>query len=366
MRLLNRLRPTRPSPKTSFVLGLLLCLFTLSLTGCGRSNDTGQAQSSLPGKATAAASGSADFKVALVMSGPISDNGWNAGAYKALQEVKKQLNLGDDQVSFKENAKSDSDQNENLQYYASHQFNVVFGHGNEYEKPALRMASDFPKTLFVISSGSQVAPNVTPIVFKLEDGAYLLGMLAAGMSQSGKIGAVGAQQIPPVKSVFQAYASGAKAVRSDITVVPPVYTNDWDDVEKAKQATLPLISQGVDVIIQDLDAAAQGVFNAVQQSNRPDHPVYALGTNNDQNSAAPGVVLASAPIYLSPVFVKIAQQAKDGTFKPSASPYGMPEGVIGFVLNPQLESKIPAALKQKLDNTMQQIKSRSLNIPMAG
>ena len=77
---------------------------------------------------------------------------------------------------------------------------------------------------------------------------------------------------------------------------------------KAKQATLALIYQGADVIMQDVDAAAPGVFNAVQE--RKDKGVYAMGTNSDQNSEAPDVILASSPIYTDKTFVAIAKAAQ--------------------------------------------------------
>src|SRR5205085_11911961 len=102
-----------------------------------------------------------------------------------------------------------------------------------------------------ISSARKVGKTTTPIILRLEDGAYLLGMVAAGMSKTGKIASVGAKDFVAVRSVFVAFEAGAKAVKPGITVVPPVYTESWDDVGKAKQQTLALIDQGADVIVQD-------------------------------------------------------------------------------------------------------------------
>ncbi len=356
-----------PSPaavrrQLAFHLSLLLIPSLLLSTGCGRSNQKRLPISATPGKAVSGK----QFKVAVILSGSETDHGWNQDAVTAMQAVQQKLNLPAADVSIKEMATTPEEQKNNLEAYADLGYNVVIGHGEEYQAPALQMAPDYPNTMFVISSGDKVASNVAPIVFKLEDGAYLLGMLAGGMSKAGIVGSVGAQAIAPVKSVFTAFKLGAMAANPNIKVLDPVYTNDWEDVDKAKEATLPLIQEGADVIIQDLDSASQGVFNAVEQSSTPSHPVYALGTNNDQNSAAPGVVLASAPIYCTPVFESICQQVELGTFKPSVVPYGLPQGVIGFVINPALQAKIPASLLQKLTTAEAQIKSGSLKVPMAG
>lgn len=361
----------RPSNRPHFapfacktLLLALVATLSLALVGCGRSSETETAPTPAPAtgdKAATTGGTGGDFKVALVMSGPTSDNGWNAGALHALEEVRKELNLSPENSPYVENAKTAGEQEEHLRGFAQKGFNLIFAHGAEYEDMALKMEKDFPKTLFVISSGRKVGSNTMPIVYELEDGSYLLGILAAGMSKTGKIGIVGAQPIPPVVSVFKAFEAGAKSVNRNITIIPPVYTNSWDDAGKAKLATLALIDQGADIIMQDVDAAAQGVFNAVQE--RKDKGVWALGTNSDQNKAAPDVVLASAPIYSDKAFVAIAKEAKTPGFKPTDKPFGMKDGIIDFVLNPQLESKIPAELKTKLDETKQKITDGSFTVP---
>lgn len=304
----------------------------------------------------------AGFKVALVTTGPRTDGGWNAGAFKGLQEVKGALALSDTDIASVDNQKSAGEQQESLRAFATKNYNIVIGHGHEYDEIAHKIEKDFPGTVFVVSSGEKTGTNTTPIVLQLEDGAYLEGMLAAGMSKTGKLAEVGAEAIPPVKSVFAAFEKGARAVNPSIVILPAVYTNNWDDPNAAKQATIPLLDQGADVIMQDVDAAAQGVFNAVQEANKRGKLVYALGTNNDQNAAAPDVILASAPIYIGKAFVAIAKDVKAGTFKPSDKPWDMKSGTIGFVLNPQLASKIPADLKAKIKAASEKIVEGSLSV----
>ncbi len=339
-------------------------LLAVGIFGCGRNNT---ASDTAPAAITpSASSDTGSFKVALVMSGPTSDNGWNAGAKKALDSVQKELNLDASNVSFVESQTSASQQDESLRAFAQKGYNLVFGHGTEYEELAKKIEKDFPNTVFVISSGAVPGTNTSPIILKLQDGAYLEGMLAAGMSKTGKLACVGAEEIPPVKAVFEAFAQGAKAINPKIIILPAAYTGSWDDPIKANKQTLPLIEQGADIIMQDVDAAAQGVFNAVSDSAKAGKTVYALGTNNDQNAAAPDVILASAPIYIDKAFVPIAKSVRDKTFKPSATIYDMKSGVIGFVLNPQLEGKIPADLKAKIADAQKKIFDGSLDVTKAG
>lgn len=354
----------------------LFCTLALSLAvpGCGRSGEqnttpptpTKAGTSDATGNTTGNAPTNApDFKVALVMSGPASDNGWNASALKALDEVKKELNLSEANVAHEENRTTDGLRDESLQGYASQKYNIVFAHGHEYEAAALKIEAKFPKTLFVVSSSDKVGKNTAPIALQLEDGAYLEGMLAAGMSKTHVIASIGAQEIPPLKSLFSAFAAGAKSVDPNVKVLAPAYTGSWDDASKAKSQTLALINQQADVIMQDVDAAAQGVFNAVSETSKSGKTVYALGTNRDQNAAAPDVILASAPIYIEKAFVAIAKEARAGTYKPTDKPFDMKSGVIGFVLNPKLADKIPTELKTKIEATQKKLTDGTITVPKA-
>ena len=338
--------------RMSRFLPLLACVSLPFFAGCGRNNDT-----SADAKAPTPNAPIPNLKVALITPDSISDNGWNAGAYKALQDVKTQTGADVQNVE----AKTAETRQENLRAYAMKNFNVVIAHGSEMEDLTLAVAKDFPNTQFLVDSGRKSAPNVTPVVLRMEDSAYLMGMLAAGMSRTGKIGSVGAEKNAELEALFASYAAGAKAAKPGIIVIPPTYTGDWGDVAKGKAQTLTLIDQGADVIIDDLDGAAPGVFDAAKSRNSPDKPVYVMATNKDQNADAPEVILASAPIYIEKAYVPITQQIKAGTYKYSGEFYGLKSGVIGFVLNPTLQSRIPADVKAKIDDAQKQIIAGTLD-----
>ncbi len=342
---------------------ITLPLAAFALAGCNNSSDTSKTDSTktetkAEGTKPEGTASGGSFKVGLVTSGPVSDNGWNAGAYKSLQSIKTELGAEVQNVE----APNAGQREESLRAYASKKFNVVIGHGAEFEELALKIEKEFPNTQFLISSGGKAGTNTTPIIYKLEDGAYLLGMLAAGVSKTGKLGAVGAMKIPPLERIFKAFELGAKAVNPNITLLPAVYTGSWDDPVKAGQQTKAVLDQGADVILQDVDAAAVGVFNAVKERNTAAKPIYALGTNSDQNAVAPEVVLASAPIFYDKTMVNLAKKVKDGNYKPSDTPIGMKDGAIGFVLNPQLAAKVPADLKAKVDTATKDITDGKLDV----
>jgi basic membrane protein A and related proteins len=116
-----------------------------------------------------------------------------------------------------------------------------------------------------VSGGGRVADNVVPLVFELEEGSYLAGMLAAGMSESGVVGMVGGVAIPPVEGTFRAFEAGASAVDPGVRVLES-FTGNWDDVAAAKEAAVAQLGRGADVLIHNVDAASFGVFQAVREA----------------------------------------------------------------------------------------------------
>src|SRR5215470_8544408 len=318
-----------------------LAVVVLIAAGCSRT----QSNSATPGT----------FKVALLSPGPVSDAGWNALAYEGLLAIRDQLGAEIAQVQTKTPAEFEA----GFRDFGRRGFNLVFGHGFEFQDAAAAVAPDFPRTVFITTSGNTVRANVAPLRFMLEEATYLEGMLTAMMSKRGKAGAVGGMAIPSVKSTILAYEAGAKAVNPAFEVVTS-YVGNWDDVGAAKEASLALIGQGADVLFHNADAAGLGVLQAAQERG-----VWAFGANKDQNSVAPEVILASAVIDIPRAFLTVARQVKDGSFVARIEKLGMKEGVVSLVYNPALEKRIPADAKERVDAAQRAILSGTLVVPSA-
>jgi basic membrane lipoprotein Med (substrate-binding protein (PBP1-ABC) superfamily) len=303
----------------------------------------------------AAPPGPAAFKVALLSPGPVSDAGWNALAYEGLLAIRDQLGAEIAQVEVKNPGQFE----DGFRDFARRGFNLVFGHGFEFQDAAAVVAPDFPKTVFITTSGNTVRPNVAPLRFMLEEATYLEGMLTASMSKTGKAGAVGGMAIPSVTSTIAAYEAGAKTVQPGFQVMTS-YVGNWEDVGAAKEAALALVQQGADFLFHNADAAGLGVFQAAQQRQ-----VLAFGANKNQNDITPDVVLASAVIDIPKGFLAVARQVKDHTFVAKIERLGMQDGVISLQYNPALLSRIPADVKAKVDAAQQAILAGTLQVPAA-
>lgn len=281
------------------------------------------------------------FKVALLTPGPISDQSWNAGAYEGLMRIRDSLGA---QVSHIQ-TKTPADFDENFRQYGAQGYTLVFGHGSEFQDAAKRVAPEFPRTTYVTTSGATTGPNLGAMAFGFADPSYLAGMLAASVTKTGTVGVIGGQQIPPVAESFAAFEKGARSVNPAIKVRTS-YIGNWDDVGAGKEQALAQLSEGVDVIFQNADAAGLGVFQAARDKKN----AFVIGSNSNQNAVAPDVTLGSVVIDLPLAFLTIAREVKAGTFKPRIVLLGPTTRVVTLVLNPALQSAIPAAARARIDS----------------
>ena len=239
------------------------------------------------------------MNVGLLTPGPVNDNGWNAIAYEGLQRIHQELGA---EISHQE-TKTPSEFEEGFRSYGAKGFDLAFGHGFEFQDAALKAGRQYPKTVFITTSGSSVAPNVSPMVFQLEQATYLLGIIAGRESKTGKAGVVGGIKLPSIPSTFLAFRVGAKSINPKFEV-KEIYTGNFDDAGAAKLATLSLINAGCDFIFHQANEAGRGVFQACSERK-----VRCFGSNKNQNDLAPDVILASAVLDMPPAFVYMARRS---------------------------------------------------------
>jgi basic membrane lipoprotein Med (substrate-binding protein (PBP1-ABC) superfamily) len=291
--------------------------------------------------------------VALLTPGPVSDRSWNGGAYEGLLAIRDSLGALVSHVQTKTPAEFE----ENFRQYGAQGYDLVIGHGFEFQDAAVRVAPDFPGTIYVTTSGNTVRANVAGIQFAFEEASYLAGILAAGMTKTSIVGAIGGTELPPVKRSFAAYTLGARSVAPRVGVRVS-YIGNWDDVSAGKEQALAQIGRGSDVIFQNADAAGLGVFQAARQSGS----AYVIGANANQNDVAPDVTLGSVVIDLPRAFLLVAKEVKAGRFTPRVVSLGLREGVVRLVLNPALAPRIPGATRAAIDSVQRRMLDGSLRL----
>jgi basic membrane protein A and related proteins len=298
------------------------------------------------GKPDGVTKGNEAFKVALLTPGPISDKSWNGGAYAGLLAVRDSLGAQISHIQTKTPAEFD----ENFRQYGAKGFDLVFGHGFEFQDAALRVAPDFPNTVYITTSGTSVAKNVGGAEFAFEEASYLAGIVAGAMTKSNVLGMIGGTELPPVKRSFEAFEQGAKSVNPQVKVVVS-YIGNWDDVSAGKEQAIAQISRGVDIIFQNADAAGLGIFQAVKEAKN----VRIIGSNANQNDIAPDHTLGSVVIDLPHAFLLIARAVRAGSFTGKVFSLGLHDNVVTFVLNPRMNEVVPKETLAAVDSVRAQM-----------
>jgi basic membrane protein A and related proteins len=293
------------------------------------------------------------MKVGLLTPGSVNDNGWNSLAWEGVQRIQKEVGA---EISNQE-TKTPPEMTEGFKSYGAKGYDLAFGHGFEFQGPAKEAAAQYPNTIFITTSGNTVAPNVSPMVFELEQATYLLGVIAARESKTGKAGLVGGINLPSIASTFLAFKAGAQSVNPKFEV-KEVYTGNFDDLGAAKLATLSLINTGCDFIFHQANEAGRGVFQACQERK-----VRCFGSNKNQNDLAPDVIVASAVLDVPGAFVTIAKKVRDHQFKPEIQYLGMNEGIVSLVWNDALKSTMKPETVSEVAKIEQGIRAGSVKVP---
>jgi basic membrane protein A len=231
--------------------------------------------------------GLAGKRVALIMPGLIDDQSWNQAGYEGLTRLEEE----GAEIAYTERV-NQSQQVEVFRNYAQQGYDIIVGHGGEYMDAALQVASEFPDLQFVVTNGNKGADNVTSFTLSYRDMGILAGALAGLMTESNKVAVVAGQEIPVALGAVEGFQEGIARVNPDAEV-NVTYTGSWEDVDKAREAALALISDGADVLWHVLDAADAGVLSAAD-----DEGVMAIGLYGDQSALAPdahiGAIIANA------------------------------------------------------------------------
>lgn len=276
-----------------------------------------------------------EFRAAGVLPGSITDQAFNQQVYEGLQMAKERLGI---EVAFSEKVRQ-ADQVEALSDYARRGYPVVVAAGGEFTASAKRVADQNPDTLVVVLNGAPTEGLAT-INYDNEQFGYVLGYIGGKMSETGKAGIVAGQEFAAFLELADGFKKGWQAGQPDGDVFI-TYTNDWDDVAKAKEAALNLINQGVDVVVPYLDNGIVGVAQAASEQG-----IWAMGVITDLDGMAREAHLASTVLAFSEATATAVEMAKNGELERKDYRFGIgsPAGPMG-----KISDAVPAEVKAEVE-----------------
>ncbi len=292
--------------------------------------------------------------ITLVVPSPIGDVGWGHALAAGLEPIKAAY--GDKvKVTIVENIPEgpDADRIMNKTVADGNKFLIAGSFG--YQNGALQIARRNPDVTVLHASGFQVAPNFSPFAAKYFQGTYLLGMAAAAMSKTGKLGSVSAFAIPELITSINAFTLGAQAVNPNVEV-SVVWVNSWFDPAKEQEAAKALIAQKCDVIFSNAQDTPS-VISACEEAG-----VYSFNLNSSMKSYAPKTYLGCVSTDWSPFFKASVDAHLAGTFKGANTFLGVADKVVEVV---DWNAAIPAETMTKIKAAEAKIADGSLS-PFTG
>jgi basic membrane protein A len=305
------------------------------------------------------------WKVGLVTDvGKLSDKSFNFDSYKGVQDAQADASLC---VSGKAIESSvPADYPKNIQLFLDGKYDMIIGVGFALSDAVNTAAKANPNIMFVLVdsySNDKVPPtNLVGLSFKEDQPGFLAGALAALVSKSGTIGAVGGLQIPPVVRYIEGYAKGAAYAKAGTKVLkiyqPESGAKDFNDPDWGKQQGQTFISQGADVIFGVGGTTGNGALLAAKDASK-----FCVGVDVDQFVSYPDVdscLITSAEKHLDLAVKQAITDLTKGTLKGGVVTYDIQNGGIGLAPYHDNASKIPADVQTKIADIQSKLKSGAI------
>ena len=279
------------------------------------------------------------------------DKSFNEAAYNGIEKWKKET--GKNYLSFEITNESQREQaiRRMAEKGASPIIGIGFGQASSIEK----IAKEFPKLSFAIIDMVVDAPNVQSVVFKEQEGSFLVGVMAAMASKTGKVGFVGGMDIPLIRKFECGYKQGAMYANPKAEMIGNMTGTTgaaWNDPARGGELAKAQFAQGVDVVFAAAGGTGIGVYQAAKDSGK-----LAIGVDSNQNHVQPGTMLTSMVKRVDVAVYNIAKAQK-----PGLQVLGLKEGGVDYAMDANNAKLVTADMKKKVEAARADIVSGKIKV----
>lgn len=337
------------------------------LAACGSDEDAStDTTTGGEGEGTEATS---DFSAAMVTDvGGVDDKSFNQSAWQGLKQFAEDNGLeveADGGVDYLQ-SQSDADYNTNLNNLIRRDFDVVFGIGFLMEGAVAEIAAQQSDAQIAIIDAVVEADNVASVLFKEQEGAFLAGVAAALMSETGKVGFVGGMDIPVIERFEAGFLAGVEAANPDVEV-DVQYTGAFDKAELGKTTANRMYQGGADIIFHAAGGTGNGVFTEAKERKEADADanVWVIGVDSDQYDEGQvgdaNITLTSVLKRVDNAVYNISEQAMNGEFPGGETVvYGLSDDGIDLA---DSRGAIPEDIMTQIEEFKQQIVDGEITVP---
>ncbi len=329
----------------------LAAIVTIVAAACSSKTNTNTG-----GTNTGGTNSSTPFKVALVAPSAPNDLAFTQSMVDALNRLKAKYNLN---IAISDNLFVVEDAANTIRDYASKGYDLVIAHGSQYGSSVQEIAKAFPKVSFAWGTAGDTfgLPNVYAYQAASDQGGYVEGVMAAALSKSHSLGVVGPIEVGDAKLYIDGFKAGAMAT-DPMTHVNVNYTGSFSDVSLASEAANSFVQANADV----MTGTAQMVVGAIGVAKEKNIPWF--GTQSNQSTLAPSVVVASQVYHWEVVLSQIIDGIKKGVLGGQTYTIDLKNG--GEVIEFNNAFSLPADIQAKAQAAIDGIKNGSITTGAAG
>lgn len=295
----------------AFAMGIAMLI---SVAACGQDTSTTQGnEASTKTDSDVAKQGKdpADYKIVLLLSGPINDQSWNATNYAGLLACNETLGTN---MEYVENIQA-SDYEATFREYSERGYDLILAAGSQFDEPVAVIAPNYPDTTFCVVNGTRAdGDNVAPIFPKEFEASYIASIIAGNVTENGNFATIGGFPNEPMENLLSVYEKNAVAVAKERGLADAKatrsYANSWDDVALGKQIADQMIDNGADTVFAYANEVTLGCIEAARSKG-----VKFIGFSSDQNSIDPNTVVASVVFDFEKFYIWAIEQYINGDLK---------------------------------------------------
>jgi len=271
------------------------------------------------------------------------DKSFNQGVHDGVERFKTESG-----IEYREFEVTNETQREQaIRRMAQRGANPILGVGFAQAGPMESVAKEFPDTKFTLIDGVVDLPNVQSVVFKEQEGSFLVGLLAAMASKNNAVGFVGGMDIPLIRRFACGFEQGAKHADAAVDVIQNMTgttPSAWNDPGRGSELAKGQFDRGVDVIYAAAGGTGIGVYQAAKDGGK-----LAIGVDSNQNYLHPGTMLTSMLKRVDVAAYNAFNEAMNGTWEPGMKVLGLAEDGVGWALDKYNESLISADMKTAVE-----------------
>ncbi|RDY26148.1 BMP family ABC transporter substrate-binding protein [Romboutsia weinsteinii] len=324
-------------------LSTAIIIASLSLVGCNSKSSSTNGESK------------EQFKVGMVADvGGINDESFNQSAWEGLQQAEKELGI---EIKVVE-SKQQSEYMSNLESLVDQDLDLIIGVGYTMAEDIKTEANNYPDQQFAIidETYEEIPENVTPILFKENEAAYLTGLIAGKMTDTNQLGFLGGMKSPVVSRFEYGFKAGVKA-GNESAEVKTQYAGTFGDAAKGKSIANQLYSGGADIMLAAAGGTGMGAIESAKEQGK-----FIIGVDRDQSDLAPQNVLTSALKKVNVgVFETVKELVEGNLTGGQAKIYGLEQDGVGIA--PNTQNIIPQEVLDFVNSQIEQIKSGKITVP---